>query len=69
MVCNFYENYQKLAEAIILQAVRDYKRCRSDRGRKDIEKFFVSQWFTALTVLDGETIVKRLNRERMMRNG
>lgn len=65
----FYENYQMLAEAIIMQAVRDYRRCGSHQIRDSIERFFRSDWFTALCELDGEKLIKKLRQERMMKNG
>ena len=68
-MCNFYENYQMLAEAIIMQAVRDYRRCGSHQVQDSIENFFRSDWFTALCELDGEKLIKRLRQERTMKNG
>jgi hypothetical protein len=68
-MCKFYENYQMLAEAIIMQAVRDYRRCGSHQVQDSIENFFRSDWFTALCELDGEKLIKRLRQERTMKNG
>lgn len=66
--------YEELANAIILQAVKEYKKilktmkiCVIDsslRYRKcEIEKFFCSRWFKELTDADGEFIITRLKEE------
>ncbi len=66
--------YQRLANAIILQAVKDYRdaleRLRyspNDKSAKydkrSIEKFFRSDWFSILTDLDGELLLKKLKEE------
>lgn len=65
------ENYQKLANAIILQAVKDFraayrrlKRFPNDRAAqsqvRDITKFFCSQYFSALTTLDGPSLLQKI---------
>ena len=58
--------YQLLAEAIILRAVDDYRKALKydHRGiKRNCEKFFRSEWFSILTNLDGETLIKRLRAE------
>ena len=57
-----------VANAIILQAVRDY-RCSTDKNKKFLEKFFLSGWFTVLTKLDGQMLVERLRKEGNNKNG
>ncbi len=68
------ENYQKLANAIILQAVKDFKpayrrlkRCPNDKAAqsavREITKFFCSDYFCVLTSLDGPALLQRLMRE------
>ena len=68
------ENYQALANAIILQAVKDFKpayrrlkRFPNDRLAQDtvreITRFFCSQYFEALTDLDGPALLNRIMRE------
>lgn len=68
------ENYQKLANAIILQAVKDFKpayrrlkRYPNDRIAQDtvreITKFFCSEYFSILTDLDGPALLNRIMRE------
>lgn len=59
----FYENYCLLVEAIVMQAIRDYKKCKSHQERVSIEKFFRSRWFRALCDIDGEEIIKKLKTE------
>ena len=60
------ENYEKLANAIIIQAVRDYRN--SCQMRCSIERFFRSEWFMVLTKIDGEMLIKRLQEERLVRH-
>ena len=62
----YKENYEKLARAIIVQAVRDYRNSCSYQTRCSIERFFRSEWFMVLTNLDGETLIKRLRKERLV---
>lgn len=68
------KNYEDLANAIILQAVRDYRaalkclklnpRDRSALADKDeVERFFRSDWYSALTSVDGETLIRSLRQE------
>ena len=64
----YYKNYEKLANAIIMQAVRDYRRS-TDKNKAVIEKFFRSGWFTVLTRLDGEMLIERLRKEGKRKNG
>lgn len=68
-MCELQENYQMLAEAMIMQAVRDYRRSGCCRVRDSIESFFRSDWFLVISELDGERLIKRLRQERMMKNG
>lgn len=39
-MCTYYENYCLLVEAIILQAIQDYRTCRSRGEQVSIERFF-----------------------------
>ncbi len=66
--------YENLANAIILQAVKDY---RNDLKRlakhpfnsaalaekREIERFFHSVWFAVLTSIDPELLIRRLCEE------
>lgn len=65
-MCDNYENYEKLAEAIILLAVEDYRKSCCNQTRYAIERFFRSDWFMVLTDIDGEKLIKKLRAERMM---
>lgn len=62
--------YQDLADAIILQAVKDYTKALKmkqsvlkKRTIRDCEKFFKSQWFCILNDADGEEIMDRIKKE------
>ena len=66
--------YEALANAIVLQAVKDYrstlKACarnpsnRSAKFRKEqLERFFLSEWYRLLTHIDGEMLIEKLNQE------
>ncbi len=69
-----FTNYENLANAIILQAVKDYRmalkslkanpRNRTAMADKDeIERFFRSGWFSVLTSVDGEMLIRSLQME------
>ncbi|MCC8066830.1 MAG: hypothetical protein LIO94_06985 [Clostridiales bacterium] len=68
------DSYEKLANAIILQAVKDYrmalqilKRCPNNVDAladiREIERFFRSRWYDELTSVDGEMLIRKLNEE------
>ena len=57
------KNYEDLANAIIIQAVKDYRRTKSPQVRNEIKRFFKSQWFSMLTNVDGDMLIKKLERE------
>ena len=63
-----------LANAIIVQAAKDYRRAlrkqKKDPGNvsakipiEEAEKFFRSDWYRILTTVDGETLIKQLKEE------
>ena len=56
--------FEELTEAIIVQAVEDYRNARSGKRIAEIEKFFLSDWFRELSELDGKKIVALLRAER-----
>lgn len=69
-----YENYKNLANAIILQAVKDfqpaYRRLRKHPNDakaqatvREITEFFCSDYFRALSDLDGPAVLHRVMRE------
>ena len=66
--------YKDLANAIVLLAVKDYRRalhrCKRHpekdsyrQDKKPIERFFRSDWFAVLTGLDPEVLIRRLRQE------
>lgn len=67
-------SYRELANAIILQAAIDYKGCvaylkrhpRSadkKRMKRECIRFFLSEWFVALTDIDGKVLLKKFDKE------
>lgn len=66
--------YENLANAVILQAVRDYRTAlkalrmnprnkAAQTEKESVERFFRSQWYQALTTVDGEMLIRKLNEE------
>lgn len=66
--------YDNLANAIVLQAVKDYrdalKRLKKKPGNKAAmadalacERFFRSGWHKTLTSVDGEYLIQKLQEE------
>lgn len=71
---NTLNPYEQLANAIVLQAVRDYrtalKRLSKNPRSKDAlavkdecERFFRSSWYENLTSVDAEYLIRKLNEE------
>lgn len=70
----YMENYIALANAIVMQAVQDYKNlCKYYKMRPDdkhleaeinrFRKFFSSGWFSTLSGADGEAIAELIERQ------
>ena len=68
------DGYKNLANAIILQAVKDYRKVLRKLNRNsqnkdakrtvsEVEKFFRSDWYKTLTSVDGELLIKKLREE------
>lgn len=68
------EAYQNLAEAIVVQAVDDYRDAlriykknpnykKLSASMKELEDFFMSEWFETLSGLNGEEIMNKLRKE------
>ena len=66
--------YEDLANAVILQAVKDWRaavrtqkkhpRCQSAQiTRQECEGFFLGDWFEALTEIDGSYLLRKLKQE------
>lgn len=66
--------YENLANAIVLQAVKDYrdalKRLKKKPGNQaamsdamECERFFHSGWYKTLTSVDGEYLIQKLREE------
>ena len=66
--------YERLANTIILQAVTDYRAALKRIKRKPedwetideamrVESFFRSGWYSQLTAVDGEYLIRRLQDE------
>ena len=69
----FDEGYEKLAAAIVVQAAKDYKAALRQEARGKVtpstqgtiiecELFFKSQWFEALSDLDGPVLMERIKK-------
>ena len=67
-------NYEDLANAIVLQAVKDYREAlkilvkhprnlEAKVNKTELELFFYSDWYRTLTNIDPELLVKRLKEE------
>ena len=56
--------YEELANAIILQAVKDYWLTDDERELQEIERFLRSGWFGVLSKVDPEFLIKELQKEK-----
>lgn len=56
--------YENLANAIILQAVKDYRLTDDEQQLQEIERFFRSGWFGVLSKVDQEFLIKELRKEK-----
>ena len=66
--------YEDLANGIVLQAVKDWRKAvrtlkkrpryePAKQMRNECERFFRSEWFEALTSVDGSVILRKLKQE------
>lgn len=71
---NNLDTYEEVANAIVLQATKDYRDANKklSKGRRNQEaervkneclRFFRSQWFSVLTEIDAEFLIRRLDEE------
>lgn len=69
--------YENLANAIILSAVKDYRRAlkllsKNPHSRSaaaavhEMERFFCSEWYETLTSVDGEMLIRKLREEAFL---
>ena len=68
-----------LANAIVLQACKDYRKTyrlhirtyrvgdKPDEKLAELERFFRSAWYRTLTDIDGEMLMKRIREEVLLR--
>ena len=57
--------YENLANAIVLQAVKDYRLHDDEQELASIERFFRSGWFNTLTSIDPEMLISKLRKEKV----
>lgn len=68
------DGFSNLAEAIILQAVKDYRDAlrtlkkypysiEANKIKSNVERFFRSRWYSELTNIDGKMLIKKLREE------
>lgn len=69
--------YENLANAIILLAVKDYRRAlkllsknphsqSATTAVNEAERFFRSDWYETLTSIDGEMLIRKLREEAFL---
>ena len=56
--------YEELANAIVLQAVKDYRLTNDEAELAEIERFFRSGWFGVLSKVDPEYLIRNLRKEK-----
>lgn len=56
--------YEELANAIVLQAVKDYRLTDDEAELVEIERFFRSGWFGVLSKVDPEYLIRNLRKEK-----
>ena len=76
----YYDPYEEIANAIVIQACNDYKKAykrslrkKGEDGKPDtilveLEEFFRSNWYKTLTEVDGEYLMERLKNEVLADN-
>ena len=70
-----FDPYENLANAIIIQACKDFRRAykrylrryrssdKPDAELLELESFFRSDWYKTLTSVDGEYLMDRIKKE------
>ena len=70
------DGYTKLANAIVIRAAQDYRQSFRALKRnpkndvalntiREVEQFFRSGWYQALTAVDGEYLIEMLQKEEI----
>lgn len=70
------DRYEALANAIVLNAVKDYREAlqklkkhpRNNSAlytKNEVERFFRSDWYSTLISIDPEMLIEKLNEEVM----
>ena len=54
--------HEELANAIILQSVKDWRN-GGEQEKAEVERFFRSDWFACLTKIDPEFLLTNLQKE------
>ena len=57
--------FEELANAIVFQAVKDYRLHDDEQELTSIERFFRSGWFSVLTNVDPEMLIAKLRKEKV----
>jgi hypothetical protein len=66
--------YERLSNAIVLQAVKDYRNAlkrlkkhpqneKALNTKREVERFFRSDWYASLTTVDPEMLITKLKKE------
>ena len=72
------EAYEHLAKSIVIQAIEDYRKILNlirkqqnkiaKRKKKDLEKFFLSDWCYLLSGWDGEELMQIIQEQEGAKN-
>ena len=68
------DTYKKLSNAIVLQAVKDYRNAlkrlkkhpqneKALNTKREVERFFRSDWYASLTTVNPEMLITKLKKE------
>lgn len=66
--------YERLSNAIVLQAVKDYRNAlkrlkkhpqneKALNTKREVERFFRSDWYASLTTVNPEMFITKLKKE------
>lgn len=64
----YEENYQLLADAVIMQAVQDYRNSESQAVRDEVKRFFLSEIFCIYSSLDGKLLLEKIRTGAKRKN-